>query len=50
MLKKAGSDNAGVAQAATDFLNKLDGPKPSRAPTPKRPERKRSPEADGETA
>ncbi len=48
-LLKAGSRNSGAVQAATAFLNELGGPKHSRAPSPKRPERKRGPEADGET-
>lgn len=48
-LLKIGSNNSGAVQETTDFLNELDGRKPSRAQTPKRPERKRGPEADGET-
>ncbi len=48
-MLKVGSDNSGVVQAVADFLNELDRPKRSRTPTSKRPERKRGPEADGET-
>jgi hypothetical protein len=48
-MLKVGSDNSGAVQAATDFLNELDGPMHSRGPTSKRPERKRGREGDGET-